>query len=76
MSTADRVEYRSKASHIGVDKTKLILIMLFSNAQNIPNNAQVELSITIILIETDMRHAETQLHYHRVLPFGSKVGTS
>ena len=48
--------------------------MLFSNAQKIPNNAQIELSIT--LTETDMRHVETQLHYHRVLPFGSKVGTS
>ena len=55
-------------------------IMLFSNAQKIPNNkcsrsapiipqyiahyAQVEPIIK--LIKTDMRHKDTQLHYCRV----------
>ena len=56
-------------------------IMLYSNAQNIPNNAKkciynsqyiahyAQVEWTIILTKTDyniMRHKETQLHYHRV----------
>ena len=61
-------------------------ILLFSNAQKIPNNApEVHLQFAhYAQVEptTDVRHEETQLHYHRVQPFqfytcsDSKVGTS
>ena len=48
------------------------------NSQYIAHYAQVEL--TIMLTKTDMRHEETQLHYHREQPFQSylesKVGIS
>ena len=38
-----------------------------NNSQYIAHYAQVEL--TIMLTKTNMRHEETQLHYHREQPF-------
>ena len=64
-------------------KKSLIMLQKYTyNSQYIAHYAQVE--PTIMLIKTDMRHEETQLHYHRVQPFqfymtlclDSKVGTS
>ena len=48
-------------------KSLIMLKKCTYNSQYIAHYAQGEL--TIMLTETDIRHEETQLHYHRVQPF-------
>ena len=43
--------------------------MCTDNSQYIAHYAQVEPTIMLTKIDNNMRHEDTQLHYHRVQPF-------
>ena len=62
-----QVNYANFFAYNAILKSSKILMKCTYNSQYIAHYAQVEL--TIMLTETDMRHEETQLHYHRVQPF-------